>query len=227
MRIGVLLSGCGVYDGAEIHEAVLSLLAIDQAGAEAFCFAPNIDQHHVVNHLDGSEMDEKRNVLVEAARIARGEIKDIEKVSSSDFDALMIPGGFGVAKNLSKWAFSGSEGDILSSVKELIQEIFSNKKPIGAICMGPTLVAKALKGMGNDIHLTIGTTEESSPYNIKEIGDEIEKLGAKAINKNVEEILIDEKNKIVSSPCYVMDASISQISKGITKVVNELVKMSK
>ena len=226
MKIGVILSGNGVYDGSEIHEAVFTLLSIDKRGAEAVCFAPDIDQHHVVNHITGEEMDEKRNVLVESARIARGNIKPLSELNVDELDALAIPGGFGAAKNLTKWAFSGPDGEILQEVKDAIIEFTSAGKPIAGMCMGPTVIAKALEG--SDIHstLTVGTTEESSPYDIGAISAGMEKTGAAAVMKTVREIAVDEKNKIVTSPCYMMDASISEIRSNIQNTINKLIELA-
>ncbi|NJN26538.1 MAG: isoprenoid biosynthesis glyoxalase ElbB [Cyclobacteriaceae bacterium] len=145
MKIAVIFSGSGVYDGTEIHEGVFTLLAIKKAGAEAVCFAPNIDQHHVINHITGEEMPETRNVLVEAARIARGDIHDLALFDADKMDALVLPGGFGAAKNLTKWAFSGPEGEINAQVKAAILSMAKAKKPIAGLCMGPTVIAKALE----------------------------------------------------------------------------------
>mgnify|MGYP000566094572 CR=1 FL=1 len=168
MKIGVLLSGCGVYDGSEIQEAVFTLLAIEENGAEAVCFAPDKDQAHVINHIDGStESGEKRNTLKESARISRGKIQSINKTSIDHFDALVIPGGFGAAKNLNKWAFEGPDGDIDHAVKSMILDMVTAKKPIAALCMGPTVIAKALQGSGIGTKLTVGTDKEASPYDIK------------------------------------------------------------
>lgn len=223
-KIGVILSGSGVYDGSEIHEATLTLLAIDKAGAEYLCMAPNIDQHHVVNHITGDEMNEKRNVLVESARIARGEIKDIAHVKAEDLDGLSIPGGFGAAKNLTKWAFSGPDGEINAEVKRLINEMVLAGKPIVAMCMGPTVVAKALQESGIKTQLTVGTTEAPSPYDIAAVSGGMEKAGAVAEMRTVDNIAIDETNKIVTTPCYMMEASISEINEGIEKAVKQLMK---
>jgi enhancing lycopene biosynthesis protein 2 len=160
MKIGVLLSGCGVYDGAEIHESVLTLLAIEEAGAEAVCLSVNQNQHHVVNHLTGEEMPESRNMLVEAARIARGAVEDSSKYDLSQLDALVIPGGFGSAKNFSTWAFDGPNGTILPEIKSLIQQFTSDKKPIAALCVSPVVLALAMGD--SDLHptMTLGSNLE-------------------------------------------------------------------
>lgn len=224
-KIAVLLSGCGVYDGAEIHEAVCTLLAIDQNEATYQCIAPDTDQHHVINHLNGDEMDEKRNVLVESARIARGEIKAIKDVSADDFDGLAIPGGFGAAKNLTKWAFEGPEGAINPEVKRIINEFVLANKPVAAMCMGPTVVAKALEESGIKAKLTVGTTEEPSPYDIGAVSAGMEKAGAVAEMTSVSNIVVDVENKIITTPAYMMEASISQIYEGVSKVVKKLVEL--
>ncbi len=226
MKIGVLLSGCGVYDGSEIHESVFTLLAIEESGAEAVCFAPDKDQSHVVNHIDGSvEKGEKRNVLKEAARIARGNIKSINKTSIDDFDALVIPGGFGAAKNLNRWAFDGPDGDIDPAVKHLIIDMVGAKKPIVALCMGPTVIAKALQGSGIGTKLTVGTNREKSPYDIKEISDGMESLGVMSVMKTIDEICYDEENRIITAPCYMMDASISQVRINTKQAIDKLVSI--
>ena len=154
-KVGVLLSGCGFLDGAEIHESVLTLLALDRAGAEIICMAPNIDQYHVIDHLTQEVADEKRNVLVESARIARGEIKDLKDVTSSDLDALILPGGFGAAKNLSDFAIKGTDATVNSEVKRILEEMVAAKKPVGAICIAPATLTKALSDINPEV--TIGT----------------------------------------------------------------------
>ncbi|GAB4123965.1 MAG: isoprenoid biosynthesis glyoxalase ElbB [Raineya sp.] len=221
MKFGVLLSGCGVYDGAEIHESVSVLLALDKMGIEAVCIAPNVEQHHVINHLTGEEMPEKRNVLIEAARIARGAIVEVNDVNIDELDALVMPGGFGVAKNFTKWAFQGPNGEILDSVKKLIRAFYQAKKPIGAVCMAPTTIAKALEGLAN-VQLTIGNVVEKSPYDIKAISEGINATGNVAVMVSVEEVFVDKNNKIVTSPCYMMEASISQVYAGAEKTIEKL-----
>lgn len=221
MKFGVLLSGCGVYDGAEIHESVSVLLALDKMGIEAVCIAPNVEQHHVINHLTGEEMPEKRNVLVEAARIARGKITEVNDVKVEELDALIMPGGFGVAKNFTKWAFEGPNGEILDSVKNLIRAFYQAKKPIGAVCMAPTTIAKALEGLAN-VQLTIGNVVEKSPYDIKAISEGINATGNVAVMVSVDEVFVDKNNKIVTSPCYMMEASISQVYAGAEKTILKL-----
>jgi enhancing lycopene biosynthesis protein 2 len=225
MKIGVLLSGNGVYDGSEIQEAVFTLLAIDENQGEAVCMAPDIDQHHVLNHISGEEMPETRNVLIESARIARGNIHDLAKVDSDQIDALILPGGFGAAKNLTKWAFSGPDGDILADVKRLINEMVMNDKPVCGLCMGPTVIAKALEGTSIHPHLTIGTTEEASPYDIAAISSGINQTGSLAVMKKVNEILIDKENKIVTAPCYMMEASILQIRENVRMAVEATIQL--
>ena len=225
MKIGVLLSGNGVFDGSEIQEAVFSLLAIDENNADAVCFAPNINQHHVLNHITGDEMNESRNVLVESARIARGNIQDLKEISSDDLDALVLPGGFGAAKNLTKWAFEGPDGDILPDVKRIINEMVHHGKPVCGLCMGPTVIAKALEGSGVKANLTVGTTEAPSPYEIDAISAGMEKTGAAAIMKEVTEIMVDETNNIITAPCYMMEATISQVRNNIKMAIDKTIEL--
>jgi len=227
MKIGVLLAGCGVYDGSEIHEAVFTLLALDQRGAEIVCMAPDVDQHHVVDHRTGDEMDEKRNVLTESARIARGAILPIGEVDLNELDALVVPGGFGAAKNLNKWAISGPDGDILPDVKKLIQDVVSAKKPLAGLCMGPTVIAKALEGSEVRPHLTVGSTEKPSPYDISGISSGMESIGAEVAMRTLDEVEVDHQNLIVTAPCYMMEGSISEIHDNIQKAIESLISMVK
>lgn len=224
-KIGIILSGCGVYDGSEIQEAVFTMLSIARHGAEYVCYAPNTNQHHVVNHITGQEMTETRNTLVEAARIARGEIKDLAQFSSDDIDGLVIPGGFGAAKNLTQWAFSGPKGEIHPEVKRAINECVMNNKPVAGLCMGPTVIAKALEGTSVHAQLTVGTTEEKSPYEIQAISDGMNSIGATAVMKSIREVSVDTKNKIVTAPCYMMEAGITEVHDNIEMAISELMKM--
>jgi enhancing lycopene biosynthesis protein 2 len=212
-KIAVILSGCGVYDGAEIHEATLTLLAIKKQGAEYEIFAPDIEQHHVINHLTGEEMNEKRNVLVESARIARGKINSLQNFKASDFDGLVFPGGFGAAKNLSDYAFKGSNSKVNPEVKKAITDMASAHKPIGALCIAPTIIANVL----GDVSLTIGN-DESSIKNIQ-------KMGATHIQTKQCEVVVDSKNKIVTNPCYMLESNIVQIAEGAENVIKEMIKI--
>jgi enhancing lycopene biosynthesis protein 2 len=221
-KIGVLLSGSGVYDGSEIHESSFTLLSIAQHGGEAVCFAPDVDQHHVINHLNGEEMNEKRNVLVESARIARGAIASASSVNTSELDALVIPGGFGTAKNHTKWAFEGPDGTINSEVKRIIVEMAKANKPLVGLCMGPTTIAKALEGSEIHASLTVGSTAEASPYEIEAISQGMEKAGAKAEMKTIREILIDDKNNIITAPCYMMEATILEVHDNVQQAIKAL-----
>ena len=222
MKIGVLLSGCGVYDGAEIQEAVLTLLSIDEIGAKAVCISLDEPQYHVIDHLSGQAMDEKRNMLVESARIARGDIKEISEVSPADIDALVIPGGFGSAKNFTNWAFNGPDGEIHPKVKLLLVNMINVGKPIAALCVSPVVVAKALQGSKVHPVMTIGSDQEPSPYDIKDFAGGLNETGANAVMKTVREINVDKENKIITAPCYMMEASISEVRKNIRNAVEAL-----
>ena len=219
MNIGVLLSGSGVNDGSEIHESVITMLALDRAGAETLLMAPNIDQMHVINHYTGQEMDEFRNVLVESARIARGNIKDMAEVSGGDLDALIIPGGFGVAKNLSDYAMSGTECSINPDVYRLISEMIILKKPIGAICIAPTMMAKILAEQNQSATMTIGKDETTAK--------DIESMGSTHKECLVEEIVIDKENNIITTPAYMDAKNISEVAEGIEKLVKQIILMVK
>lgn len=225
-KVGVILSGCGVYDGSEIHESVFTLLAIDELGAQAICFAPDANQYHVVNHLNGEVMKEQRNMLVEAARIARGDIRSLSAFNADELDALAIPGGFGAAKNLTQWAFLGPDGEIRNDVKNAIRSMVAAKKPVCGLCMGPTVIAKALEGTGVHAALTVGTTEQKSPYEIEAISKGMEKIGAKPVMKTVHEIAVDETNKIISAPCYMMEARISEVRNNIFQAIDATLKLA-
>jgi len=214
-QVAVVLSGCGVFDGAEIHESVLSLLELERQGAEYQCFAPDIPQHHVIDHLTGNEMDESRSVLVESARIARGNIKALSEFDAGDFDALMLPGGFGAAKNLSTLAFDGPDCSVNADLKNAVNAMIDAGKPIGALCITPAVLAKILEGKAAE--LTIG----SDPGTISAI----EAMGGHHQVTTHGEVVVDEQLKLVTSPCYMLDASISQIADGARNTVSALLKL--
>lgn len=214
-KIGVLLSGCGVFDGSEIHEAVLTLLFLDRAGAAVQCMAPDMDQLHVINHLTQQESDEKRNVLVESARIARGEIHDVAAVRAADIDALIIPGGFGAAKNLSDFAVNGPDSQVHPDVQRLLTEMVDGAKPIGAVCIAPATLVRAL---GNrSPHVTIGKDTGTAAA--------IESMGGVHTDCLVSDICVDEKNRIVTSPAYMLGPGIKDVSIGIEKLVTKVLSM--
>ena len=227
MKIGILLSGCGVYDGAEIQESVLSMLAIKEAGHDYVCISVNQNQHHVVNHLNGEDMDENRNMMIEAARIARGDITEINDISPADIDALVIPGGFGSAKNFSKWAFSGPEGDILPEVKLLLVNMVNVGKPICALCVSPVVLAKAFEGSNIKAQMTLGTDQEPSPYDISGFNAGIESVGAVAEMKTIKEIKVDAENLIVTAPCYMMDVNIVEIRDNVKMAIEKTIELVK
>lgn len=222
-KIGVLLHGCGVYDGTEIHEAVLTMLAIREAGHDYVCIAPDVDQHHVIDHTNGEETNQTRSVLVESARIARGEVEALTIDHANHIDALVMPGGFGTAKNITKWAFSGPDGEIDPLTRDFLRAVVEAKKPIAALCMSPTTLAKALEGTSVNANLTVGSTDESSPYEIGAISEGVTAVGMTAEMKTVREISVDETNKIVCAPCYMMDADILEVRNNIKQAVEAIV----
>lgn len=217
-RIGVILSGCGVYDGSEIHEAVITLLAIDRAGAEAVCMAPDIPQMHVINHLAGEPAEgETRNVLVESARIARGDIKDLAGAQVADLDAVILPGGFGAAKNLCNFAVAGPDCEVNPDVARLIREMYIAKKPIAAVCIAPAVLSKVLGDEKVAHKLTIGNDEGTAAA--------MASMGTEHVQCPVEEFIVDPVNKLVSSPAYMLAGSISEAAEGIEKTVQALVDL--
>lgn len=216
-KIAVILSGCGYLDGSEIRESVLTLTALDAQGADVAIFAPNQAQFHVVNHMIGDECDNERNILEESARIARGKIENLDQLNPRDFDGIIFPGGFGVAKNLCNWAYEGSECQVEAKVEEVIKNFYELKKPIAAICIAPALIAAVLGKQ--KIKVTIGNDEITS--------QEIEKTGASHEPREVHEICVDKTHKIVTTPAYMYDqAKLHKIQEGISACVTALLEMS-
>lgn len=218
-KIGVLLSGCGNRDGSEIHESTLALLAIDQAGAEAICFAPDLLTREVVNYVTGEQTKEERNQLLEAARIARGKIQAIDQIGVEDLHGLVIPGGSGSAsKNLSTYAYDGLNAQINPQVRQLIQDMYKARKPIGSICAATMLLGLALsevKGPGH-IHLTVGKGSTMQ--------DDLIALGYHVRECESADAVVDNPHRIVSTPAYINKASISEIYSGIEKAVIQVVE---
>jgi len=212
-KFAVVLSGCGVFDGAEIHEATLSLLAIVKQGCRYDIFAPDVQQHHVINHLTGEEMDESRNVLVESARIARGKISDLKQFKPAAYDGLLFPGGFGAAKNLSTWAFEAADAAVLPEVEEAIKGMVQLGKPVGALCISPVILARVLGA----VSLTIGDDEGTA--------EAIESLGATHVDTTHGEVVVDPDHNLVTTPCYMLDATIDQIALGADNVVDAMIKL--
>lgn len=210
-KIGFVLSGCGVYDGAEIHESVLSMLALLKKGFELIFLAPDMEQVHVVNHHEGQQdpSAQPRNVLIEAARIARGEVTNIAEVSADDLDGLFFSGGFGAAKNLCNLAFKGPDATVQPDVEKLVKACHQAKKPLGFICIAPAIAAKVI---GNGVRLTIGTDEGT--------GAALEAMGATHVPTAVDEVCVDEENLLVTAPAYMLAASIVELEIGINKAVD-------
>ena len=208
-KIGVLFSGCGVYDGVEIQEAVIILLSLDRNGAEAVCMAPDIEQYHVVNHLNENVSDEKRNVLVESARVVRGNIKDIKTVNAADLDGLVLPGGFGAAKNLTNFAFKGKDADINPDVARIVRAMADAGKPIGAICIAPAILTRILEDKNPEVTIgnDLGTIET------------IQDIGGIHHVCSVNQIHIDRVNNIITTPAYMLGPGIKEVAAGIEKLV--------
>lgn len=214
-KVAVVLSGCGFLDGAEITEAISSLIALSEAGAEVMCFAPNQD-FAVVAHTGASDKSGTRNVLVEAARIARGHIADVRELKEKDFDAVVFPGGYGAAKNLSNWAEKGAAATLNPEIARVLNEFHHATKPIGAICIAPTLVAKALGRTG--VNVTIGNDAATAR--------EIEKTGASHVTCPVDDYVSDRDHKVLTTPAYMYEAKPHEVFTGIRKMIRELVEMA-
>ncbi|WP_313088677.1 isoprenoid biosynthesis glyoxalase ElbB [Pseudomonas sp.] len=215
-QVAVILSGCGVYDGSEIYESVITLLRLDQRGASVQCFAPDIEQMHVINHLSGEEMPERRNVLVESARLARGQIKDLREADAGAFDALIIPGGFGAAKNLCDFATQGANLSVLPAVLNVAQAFAKAGKPVGMMCIAPTMAAQIF---GRGVACTLGADDAPAAVAAREMGAEHEPC-------EVSEIVEDSRHHLVTTPAYMLAQSISEAATGINKLVDRVLELT-
>lgn len=213
-KVGVLLSGCGFLDGAEIHEAVLTLLALDQKKATIICCAPDAPQAAVIDHETKQPGGETRNILKESARIARGQIRDVAKVKAAELDALILPGGFGAAKNLCSFAGDGPECKVNPDVERLVGDMLAAHKPIGAICIAPALLARIAGKRGLKVKLTIGNDAGTARA--------LAAMGGEHENCAVTEISVDEKNKLVSTPAYMLGPGPAAVFEGIRKLVDKV-----
>ena len=218
--VGVVLSGCGYLDGSEVHEAVLTLLHLDRAGVEAACFAPRGAQRHVVDHLTGEPVaGATRDVLQESARIARGRIRELGEARAQDLDALILPGGYGAAKNLSDFAVRGAEGEADPVLTQLLRAMHAAGKPIGVICIAPAVLALALRGSKVAAKLTIGDDAGTASA--------LDAMGCVHEACGVSDFVVDTANKIVSTPAYMFDARVSDVSAGIEKLVGAVLGLAR
>ncbi|XP_076439421.1 ES1 protein homolog, mitochondrial-like [Babylonia areolata] len=223
-KVAVVLSGCGVYDGSEVHEASATLVNLSRSGADVAIFAPDIEQMHVVDHTKGAPMEPNRNVLVESARIARGKIDALSTLKASGFDAVIFPGGFGAAKNLSTFAVDGTEMKVNGEVERVLKEFHGAKKPIGLCCIAPVLAAKVLPGC----EVTVGSDqEEGGKWPYAGTAGAIGSMGSKHVKKDVTECHVDSKNKIVTTPAFMCETDVYKIFDGISLMVKEVIKMTK
>ncbi len=219
-QIAIVLAGCGVFDGSEIHEAVLTMLAVDQQGAEYQCFAPNTWQARTIDHFTGHATaiagdEDNRNVLAESARIARGQIKDLQEFKAKDYDAIIFPGGFGAALNLSDFAVKGADCEINHEVRRVLEESYDEGIVIGAMCIAPTVIARVLGK--HHVKLTIG--------NDTKVAAGLKKMGAEHENKAATEVCVDEEHKIVTTPCYMLANSIKQVAEGTHNLVEAVLDL--
>jgi enhancing lycopene biosynthesis protein 2 len=215
-NIAVVLSGCGVFDGSEIYESVITLLRLDQQGARYQCFAPDIEQMHVINHLTGEPVaGESRNVLVEAARLARGDIKDLETLQATEYDALIIPGGFGAAKNLSDFAVKGSELTVNPVLQSVCRDFRQAGKPVGLICIAPAMAGRLF---GEGVRVTIGNDADTAQA--------LEATGARHIECGVDGVVVDDHFRVVTTPAYMLAERISEAAAGITRLVDAVLDLT-
>jgi enhancing lycopene biosynthesis protein 2 len=217
-RVAVILSGCGVFDGAEIHESVLTLLALDREGVEAVCLAPNVAQAKVTDHLSGADVGEVRNVLVESARIARGKIGDLAQASPAEFDAVVLPGGYGAALNLSDFAVSGAGCAVQPDVARFLRGMLERRKPIGALCIAPATLARILESAGVKAKLTIGDDPGTAGA--------IAAMGQEHVTCGATDVVVDRENRIVTTPCYMLAGRIRDVAEGVEKAVRELLRLA-
>ncbi|NYT74444.1 isoprenoid biosynthesis glyoxalase ElbB [Halomonas sp. QX-2] len=214
-QVAVILAGCGVYDGSEIYETTLTLLRLDQLGIGYRCFAPDIEQHHVVNHLTQEVIEgEQRNVLLESARLARGEVSPLEELDADSFDAVIVPGGFGVAKNLSDFASAGDSMQVLDALKAALVGFREEAKPIGLMCISPVLVPRLLD---EGIAVTVG--------NDPAVSGAISAMGGLHRSCGVEDIVVDLEHRVVTTPAYMLATRISEAATGIFKLVDRIAEM--
>jgi enhancing lycopene biosynthesis protein 2 len=211
-KFAVILAGSGVFDGSEIHETTMTLYAIKKRGGDYEIFAPDIDQHHVINHITGEEMEEKRNVLIEASRIARGDIKNLNEFKADNFDAIIFPGGFGVAKNLSTFAFDGANCSVNGEVENAIKAMAEQNKPISGLCISPVVISKVL----GDVTVTIGQDQGTA--------DAVKQMGAKHEDTKHGQVTIDKNNKVFTTPCYMLESSILDIANDAETIVKAMMK---
>ncbi len=219
-RVAVVLSGCGVMDGSEIHEATIALLCLARSGAEAVCFAPDIPQSDVVNHLcNEPQTGEKRRVLVESARIARGEVAALAELDVDAVDAIVLPGGFGAAKNLCNFASEGADCDVNPDVARVLRAMHQAGKPIGVMCIAPAPAAKVLGAMETDspVKLTIGNDADTS--------DALRAMGVEHVDCAVDDIVVDSANRVVSTPAYMLADNLAEVEAGVSKLIDAVLEM--
>ena len=218
-KIAVCLSGCGFKDGAEIHEAVVTLLALDRKGVDIICCAPNIEQTSVVNHLTNQTVaGEKRNVLVESARIARGNIVDVNEIRADQIDGLIFPGGMGAAQNLSTFASDGPACKVHPHIGRLVGQMLADRKPIGAICIAPAMLARILGKQNINPRMTIG--------NDKQTAAAMEKMGARHVECPANDCVVDQEHGIVTTPAYMLAKGPAEVFEGIRRLVNEVLRLT-
>jgi enhancing lycopene biosynthesis protein 2 len=213
-KIAVILAGCGRMDGSEIHESVLTLLSIQQAGAKYQCFSLDLEQYHVINHLTNQNVTESRNMLIESARIARGDVINLANIDVNEFDGLIIPGGNGIAANLFSLLQDSENYTVNELVAQTARQFTQANKPVGFICIAPVMIPAIYDF---PVNMTIG--------NDKATADLVEQRGAIHHSCNTTEVYVDEEHKIVTTPAYMMANSIVEAYSGINKLCFALIQL--
>ncbi len=218
MKAGIILSGCGVKDGTEIHEAVLTMLHLDRIGAQIVCAAPDADQTQVVNHVSGQVCGlEGRNMLLESARIARGDIITLDRFNAADVDVVIFPGGFGAVRNLCTFADDGSQCSVRPDVEQLILDMRQAGKPLGALCIAPVVLARVLGARAMPVEVTIG--------NDSSVAGAIASMGARHVDCPVDQAVTDEQYRVVTSPAYMLASGIHEVYKSTGALVDAVMKL--
>ena len=216
-KVALILSGCGVYDGSEIHEACAALLALKRLGAEVVACAPTGPQMHVINHLKGEpDAVPDRDMLEESARLVRGEIIPLDKIDPLTVDAVLLPGGFGAAKNLCNFAVEGANCTVHPQVESFLREAHTVGKPIGAMCIAPVILARIFgKELGP--RLTIGNDPTTAAA--------VQDMGAVHVDCAASESVVDEANKMVTTPAYMLAQDIQVVFDGALGFTEKLLEL--
>ena len=217
-KFAVILAGCGSFDGSEIHETTLGLLAIDEQGGSYDCYAPNQEQGRTLNFYTKEVVATKgqagnRNILEEGGRIARGNIKPISELNIADYDAIIFPGGMGTVYNWCDYAEKGVNCTVLPEIAQAMETAYLSGKWVGAMCIAPVIVAKVLGKYG--VHITIGNDPQTASNVIQ--------MGAIHEERTATQACIDKEHHIATTPCYMLAKSIKEIYAGNTALIKGII----